>query len=31
VLTSDTPDTAGLDSSTAALVRTYREWRGRSV
>jgi glucose-6-phosphate isomerase len=31
VLTSDTPDTAGLDTSTAALVRTYREWRGRSV
>ena len=29
VLTDATPDTAGLDSSTAALVRRYRAWRGR--
>jgi glucose-6-phosphate isomerase len=31
VLTADKLDTTGLDGSTAALVRTYREWRGRSV
>ena len=31
VLTGDKLDTTGLDGSTAALVRTYREWRGRSV
>ena len=31
VLTDAEPDTAGLDGSTAALVRRYREWRGRSV
>jgi glucose-6-phosphate isomerase len=29
VLTAAEPDTTGLDSSTAALVRRYREWRGR--
>jgi glucose-6-phosphate isomerase len=29
VLTGAEPDTSGLDSSTAALVRRYREWRGR--
>ncbi|HEY2206922.1 MAG TPA: glucose-6-phosphate isomerase [Pseudonocardia sp.] len=29
VLTATEPDTSGLDSSTAALVRRYREWRGR--
>jgi len=29
VLTDAEPDTTGLDSSTAALVRRYREWRGR--
>ncbi|MGH3586997.1 MAG: glucose-6-phosphate isomerase [Pseudonocardia sp.] len=29
VLSADTADTAGLDASTAALVRRYREWRGR--
>ncbi|MGI9000098.1 MAG: glucose-6-phosphate isomerase [Pseudonocardia sp.] len=29
VLTAAAPDTTGLDSSTAALVRRYREWRGR--
>ena len=31
VLTDAEPDTTGLDGSTAALVRRYREWRGRSV
>ena len=29
VLAGDEPDLTGLDSSTAALVRRYREWRGR--
>jgi glucose-6-phosphate isomerase len=29
VITGAEPDTSGLDSSTAALVRRYREWRGR--
>jgi glucose-6-phosphate isomerase len=29
VLVADEADTAGLDASTAALVRRYREWRGR--
>ena len=29
VLTGAESDTSGLDSSTAALVRRYREWRGR--
>ncbi|MGI5132779.1 glucose-6-phosphate isomerase [Pseudonocardia sp. CA-107938] len=29
VLTAATPDTDGLDASTAALVARYREWRGR--
>jgi glucose-6-phosphate isomerase len=31
VLTGAEPDTSGLDSSTAALVRRYREWRGRQA
>ena len=26
-----TADLSGLDASTAALVRRYREWRGRAV
>ncbi|MEJ3654084.1 glucose-6-phosphate isomerase [Actinomycetes bacterium KLBMP 9759] len=30
VLTDVEPDTTGLDASTAALVRRYREWRGRA-
>jgi glucose-6-phosphate isomerase len=29
VLTDAEPDVSGLDSSTAALVRRYRQWRGR--
>ena len=29
-LTEPTPDMSALDASTAALVRRYREWRGRS-
>jgi glucose-6-phosphate isomerase len=29
VLVADVADTAGLDTSTAALVRRYREMRGR--
>ena len=28
-LTDTSPDTSGLDSSTAALVGRYRAWRGR--
>jgi glucose-6-phosphate isomerase len=31
VLAAPHADTSGLDSSTAALVRLYREWRGRSA
>jgi glucose-6-phosphate isomerase len=31
VLTDSEPDVSGLDASTAALVRRYREWRGRAV
>ncbi|WP_219416113.1 glucose-6-phosphate isomerase [Pseudonocardia nigra] len=31
VLTDPAADTSGLDGSTAALVRRYREWRGRAV
>jgi glucose-6-phosphate isomerase len=31
VLTDPEPDVSGLDASTAALVRRYREWRGRAV
>jgi glucose-6-phosphate isomerase len=31
VLSADTSETSGLDASTAALVRRYREWRGRSA
>jgi glucose-6-phosphate isomerase len=31
VLAATEADTAGLDPSTAALVRRYREWRGRKV
>ncbi|WP_232661949.1 glucose-6-phosphate isomerase [Pseudonocardia sp. TRM90224] len=30
VLTDVEPDTTGLDASTVALVRRYREWRGRA-
>ena len=30
-LTAEQPDLAGLDASSAALVRRYREWRGRTV
>ena len=30
-LTDETPDLSTADSSTAALVRLYREWRGRAV
>jgi glucose-6-phosphate isomerase len=30
-LTAARPDLSGLDSSTAALVHRYREWRGRPV
>jgi glucose-6-phosphate isomerase len=29
MLAGEHPDTSGLDASTAALVRRYREWRGR--
>ncbi len=30
-LTDETPDLSAADASTAALVRRYREWRGRAV
>ncbi len=30
-LTDETPDLSTADASTAALVRRYREWRGRAV
>ncbi|HXV93639.1 MAG TPA: hypothetical protein VD813_10105 [Pseudonocardia sp.] len=31
VLTADDPGYSRLDPSTAALVRRYREWRGRTT